>query len=91
MLHHEYKHLSETLTGEISLMLTSIKDLLMLAEYHQKSYEANNYLSLVSICVMRLQNVTEDVKFKMDKAVQDSTRNEAGRNGPLAVSTNFSV
>lgn len=44
---------------EVLSIISSINDLLMLSEYSRNSSETNKYLSLISVCTARLQQVME--------------------------------
>jgi hypothetical protein len=44
---------------EVLSIISSINDLLMLTEYSRDNCETNKYLSLISVCTDRLQQVME--------------------------------
>jgi hypothetical protein len=47
---------------EVLSIISSINDLLMLTEYCRNSSETNKYLSLISVCTGRLQQVMEEIR-----------------------------
>jgi hypothetical protein len=57
---HELQVLTATASDEIQIIISSINDLLVLASYSQGA-EANNYIALISVCMVRLQGVKDKI------------------------------
>jgi hypothetical protein len=60
MEENQYRKLTEGASGEILNILSSINDILLLTEYCKNSPETNSYLSLVSVCIARLNQIMEE-------------------------------
>lgn len=53
----ENKKVIEALNEELLSTINSIQGLLVLAQYHESRTEVNTYLGLISICIMKVEEM----------------------------------
>jgi hypothetical protein len=62
---NDYKEVTEDLITEVLGTLSSINDLLILTGYYQNSPETNHYLSLISKCISKSQEMASEAKNRL--------------------------
>jgi hypothetical protein len=64
MTEKELVELIDTSSGEVINVLTSMKGLLILSEHYANSPETNSYLTMLSACVTKVEEIMQTTRNK---------------------------
>jgi hypothetical protein len=64
MTEKEFVELIDTSSGEVINVLTSMKGLLILSEHYANPPETNSYLTMLSACVTKVEEIMQTTRNK---------------------------